>query len=87
MKQIDFTHLKQKPKVRANNAKEDLINQIADQCYPENDRPAIRRRLAIATNTAKWTETDLHALLNKKLDPTIRNYTAFVKWSSKIYNK
>lgn len=68
----------------ARNAKEDLINQIADQCHPVSERATIRKRLALATNTAKWTETDLHALLKKRQDPTIRNYTAFVKWSTKI---
>lgn len=86
MKKIDFSHLQQKQEnqPRANTNKELLINDIADQCYPPEERPAIRRRLAIAANTAKWTEMDLHALLKKRQDPSVRNYTALVKWSTKI---
>lgn len=88
MKPLDFSHLlEEKQQPRANNNFELLINDIADQCYPESERPTIRRRLAIAARTARWTETDLHCLLNKRLDPAIRNYTGFVKWSSTIRKK
>lgn len=67
---------------------EDLIEQIVAQCTlkPGEDRK-LARVLAIAANTGKWTTTDLHALLKKRMDPTIRNYTAFVWWSAKVKNQ
>lgn len=67
------------------NQQEDLIEQIVAQCTlkPGEDRK-LARVLAIAANTGKWTTMDLHALLKKRMDPTIRNYTAFVWYSSKI---
>jgi hypothetical protein len=68
--------------VIARTEKEDLINQIA--AATNENTPALRKRLALATNTLGWTETDLHALLKKKEDPTIRNYTAFVKFMARV---
>lgn len=67
------------------NQQEDLIEQIVAQCTlkPGEDRK-LARVLAIAANTGGWSTTDLHALLKKRLDPTIRNYTAFVWWSAKV---
>ena len=70
----------------ARNQREDLIEQIVAQCTfrkPGEDRK-LARLLAIAANTAGWTATDLHALLRKREDPTIRNYTRFVWWSAKV---
>ena len=88
MKQITFTHLQEQPKVTPRNQKEDLIEQIVAQCnLPPGASRQLAKRLAIVVNTAHWTETDLHALLKKKQDGTIRNYTAFVKWNATIKNK
>lgn len=84
MKQVSFTHL-EKPTSRARNQKEDLIEQIVAQCYfrkPGDDRK-LARLLAVTANAGKWSTMDLHALLNKKQDPSIRNYTAFVWYSAK----
>ena len=65
--------------MQARTAKEDLIIQIAEATM-EKDKSTIARRIAIAANTMKWTETDLHALLAKsRPDSGIRNFTAFVK--------
>lgn len=86
MKQITFEHLT-KPdtnKPRAANNFELLINDIAEQTHPPERRKDVRKRLAIAARTARWTEMDLHALLKKRNDPSIRNYSAFVNWSCKI---
>ncbi len=70
---------------RALNQKIDLIEQIVERTtVPEDQRPQLARRLAIAANTLKWTATDLHGLLKKADDPNIRNYTAFVQWSCNI---
>lgn len=68
------------------NQREDLIEQIVAQCHfrRKGDDRKLARQLAIAANLARWTTTDLHALLKKRTDPTIRNYTAFVWWSAKI---
>lgn len=83
MKTISFEHLEvKKPTERARNQREDLIEQIVAQCtfrQPGDDRK-LARLLAIAANTGGWDTTDLHYLLKKKQDPTLRNYTAFV-WS------
>jgi len=68
--------------VIARTEKEDLINQIA--AATNENTPALRKRLALAVNTLHWTVQDLHALLKKKEDPTIRNYTAFVKWNCQL---
>lgn len=90
MKNITFNHLNLQPAPVASqptprNQKEDLIEQIVANCIlkPGQDRK-LARALAVTANTAKWTAMDLHALLKKKSDPTIRNYTAFVWWSCKV---
>lgn len=86
MKSITFDHLKTQPSTKGpRNQKEDLIEQIVAQCTlkPGDDRK-LARVLAIAANTGKWTTTDLHALLKKKNDPALRNFTAFVWWSAKV---
>ena len=91
MKKPNFNHIsldqpidRSKPQPRTQ--KEDLIEQIVAQCSfkKKGDDRELAKLLAIATNTLGWTEQDLHALMKKKQDPTIRNYTAFVWWSAKI---
>lgn len=90
MKTPTFDHLNlTKPTSGPRNQREDLIEQIVAQCRnktPADDRK-LARLLAITTNAAKWSTTDLHALLKKKNDPSIRNYTAFVWWSAKQHKK
>lgn len=92
MKGINFDHINiDKPAAKPNqptprNQKEDLIEQIVAQCVhkkPGDDRK-LARLLAVAANTASWTTTDLHALLRKRHDPGIRNYTGYVWWSAKV---
>jgi len=74
----------EKPQFR--NNRDALIYDIAE-ATTEKDKKLLRKRLAIAANTLGWSEMDLHALMKKRYDPSIRNYTAFVKWSCKIqYN-
>jgi len=51
------------------------------------DKKSLAKRLALAYRTLKWSDMDLHALLKKRSDPTIRNYSAFVQWSTKIQTK
>ncbi len=63
-------------KSTARTSKEALINEMTE------DRQ-LRKLIAIAANTMKWSDTDLHALLKKKNDPAIRNYQAFLRWSIK----
>ena len=71
------------PQVR--NQREDLIEQIVAQCEgTEKQKRTLARIIAIAANTAKWGTEELHALLKKRQDPTIRNYTAFVRWTCKV---
>jgi hypothetical protein len=59
------------------------VQQIVAQTN-EKDKPALEKLLMIAANTAGWSTADLHALLKKRSDPSIRNYTGFVKWSATI---
>lgn len=72
----------EKPLVVRNN-REQLIADIVERTEVE-DKHWLARRLAIAMNTLKWTDTDLHALLKKADDPTVRNYTALVQASCTI---
>lgn len=69
----------------ARNAREALIEDIANATN-ERNKPKLMRALAVAANTLKWTESDLHALYQKRLDPSIRNYSAFVWSRTKIMN-
>jgi hypothetical protein len=63
--------------------RKDLCTQIAEATTVE-DKKELAKRIAIAANTLKWSETDLHALFRRKDDPTIYNFTGFVKWSIEI---
>lgn len=65
---------------KSGSNRQDLITQIAE-ATTERDKKHLAKRIAITANTLSWNETDLHALLKKKQDPNIRNYTGFVKWS------
>ncbi len=62
---------------------EQLIADIVNATNEQN-KAALARRIATTARQLGWTETELHALLSKKKDPTIRNFTAFVKWSIKV---
>lgn len=66
--------------------KNDLIQQIVARMNLKTDeeRRDLEKRLAIAANALNWKLIDLHALLKKADDPTIRNFTAFVVWSCKL---
>lgn len=86
MEKINFNYIQERKQSTARNDKEALMEQIIDQCHfkSEKEKETAARRLAIACNTAHWSLTDLHALLKKRQDPTIRNYTAFVMWSCRV---
>jgi hypothetical protein len=91
MKTITFDHIniEQTQANAPRSQREDLIEQIVAQCTfrkPGEDRK-LARLLAVTANTARWSTTDLHALLKKRQDPTIRSYTRFVWWSAKIKKK
>lgn len=64
-------------------SKEDLINQIGDRVerIDSKEHPELRKRLAIASNTLKWSDTDLYNLLTKQ---GLNNYIGFVYWSCTI---
>lgn len=69
----------------ARTAKESLIEDIAN-ATDERNKAKLCRTLAIAANTLGWSDQDLHALYQKRLDPSIRNYSAFVWSRTKIIN-
>lgn len=73
--------------VRSN--REQLIADIVSQCnvIGVEKRKELARRIALAANTLHWSDQDLHVLMKKKQDPTIRNYSAFLNWSIKIGKK
>ena len=83
-----FELLKQKTKtdLTARNSWEDLINQIVEQ-IAEKDKKKFAALLAIKGRELKFSTTDLHYLVNKKNDPTIRTYTGFIKWSFGLKKK
>lgn len=66
-------------KSTARNDKEDLVNQIV-ALTTEKDTKHFAKILMIGANKRKYSLTKLHTLLRKKHDPSIENYTAFVKW-------
>lgn len=78
----------QPPLLAVRDEKEDLIAQIVMRT---NETPAgkkqLARQLAIAFNTLKWSTADLHALLKKANDPTLRSFTAFVKSRATVWQK
>lgn len=81
MKRIVFTK-KETTTLQVRNQKEQLIAEIVE-ATSEPNKKALAKLLALRANEMRWTETDLHALLKKKTDPNIRNFTAYVKWSIK----
>ena len=84
MKKIEFTRpMTMEPELHVRSAREALIADIVNATQ-EKDKRKLAKRLAMAANTLHWQEIDLHALLQKRNDPNVRNYTAFVWWSCKI---
>ena len=77
------TFEKVEEQLQVRNQTEDLIAQIVN-ATSEKDKHKLAKEIKIAYHTLGWTDTDLHALLAKRKDPSIRNYTAFVKWSRQI---
>jgi hypothetical protein len=68
------------------NNTEQLIADIVNATNEKNKK-GLAKQIALAYNTLGWSDTDLHALFKKRSDPSIRNYTGFVKWSVTIKNK
>ena len=83
MKRIEF-NIPAKPdtSLQVRNNRESLIEQIVEQTT-ETDKKKLAKLIAIRSKQMNWTEQDLHALLKKKNDPSIRSYTKFVWWSIK----
>lgn len=83
---MDLTSYRQPNKSLARNATESLIEDIVAATNEKNTR-RLARVLAITARTLKWTESDLHALYQKRLDPKVTNYTGLVWWHVKIHKK
>lgn len=81
MKPIQFTAI-QRPTLQVRNNRDQLIADIVE-ATTETNKTSLAKLIAIRARELKWTDQDLHALLAKKNDPKIRNYTAFLKWSLK----
>lgn len=84
---LNFDHIKQPQKTvtTVRNQREDIIEQIVQQTsLTDPEKKNLAKLIALTANIAKWKTEDLHALLKKRNDPTIRNYTGFVKWSIKM---
>lgn len=75
---------KEEAPLQIRNNKEQLIADIVE-ATTEKDKRKLAKMLALASNINRWSETDLHALLNKRRE--VDNFTAFVWWSCKIRNK
>lgn len=76
----------ERPTSSARNAKEALIEDIVAKCHCRSEKEAqtLKKRIAIWLNTTKADETDLHALLQKHRDPSVRNYGGLVNYLIKI---
>lgn len=82
MKKITFTQpLFVEKELEVRNNREDLIRQIVESTDAQ-DKKKLARRIAITANTLHWSDTDLHALLNKKRE--VNNFSKFVNWTLKI---
>lgn len=87
IKRLSF-NIPEKPPSRARNQREDLIEQIVARAGgTETQKRNLAKRIALWANTTKATTTDLHALLRKADDRTIRNYGGFINWSITIKKK
>lgn len=69
---------KEEGSLRVRNNREALVAEIVE-ATTEKDKKNLAKMLMIQANMFKWNEMDLHALLKKRTDPNIRNYTALVK--------
>lgn len=69
--------------LRIRSNKDQLIADIVN-ATTEKNKKKLAKVLALTYNALNLSEIDLHALLQKKNDPSIRNYTAFVWYSCKI---
>lgn len=77
-----FSRFEIEQPLKVRNNREHLIEQIVN-ATDEKNKKHLAKLIAIYANRYHWTDTELHALLKKREDPSIRNYTAFVKWSVK----
>ena len=67
--------------LQVRNNREDLIRQIVD-FTDATDKKKLARRIAVTANTLKWTDMDLHALLNKRRE--VNNFSKLVNWTLKV---
>jgi hypothetical protein len=81
MKRITFTQpLFEEPELKVRNNRDDLIRQIVNRTDTK-DKKKLARRIAVTANMFKWSNMDLHALLNKYSE--VNNYSAFVNYCLK----
>lgn len=87
MKQISFISYKveREEEIQVRNNRQQLILDIVNNTT-EPDKKSLAKRIAIVANQLKWSDMDLHALLKKRHDPKVYNYTGFVKYSLKVIN-
>jgi hypothetical protein len=80
---------KKEPDILVRSNREQLIADIvyATNIQEPGEKKKLAARIAMAANAMGWSDSDLHALLKKKQDPTIRSFTRFVWWSIKIGRK
>ena len=87
MKRITFNLPVQREEIlQIRSNKDQLIADIVERTTVENKK-LLAKRIAIAYNALKWSETDLYGLLRKADDRSIINYSAFVQWAIKIHKK
>ena len=82
MKKLEFKQI-ERPALKVRSNREQLIADIVE-ATSDTDKKKLARLLALRSNQLKWSDTDLHALLAKRKDPKIRNFTKFVWWSIKL---
>jgi hypothetical protein len=82
VKRIQFAGIERPSTLQVRNNREQLIREIVD-ATSEPDKKKLAKLLAIRSRELQWSDTDLHGLLAKRNDPSIRNYTKFVWWSIK----
>lgn len=83
MERITFNLPRVEAPLQIRNNRDQIISDIVMNTV-EKDKKKLAKIISIRARELKWTDTDLHSLLQKKKDPNIRNYTAFVWWSIKL---
>lgn len=87
MKQITFSkeYRIEEEEIQVRNNRQQLILDIVNNTTEPNKK-SLAKRIAIVANQLGWSDMDLHALLKKRHDPKVYNYTGFVKYNLKVIN-